>query len=54
MEEKGGRFLRNNYKGYMDQTKEGWNQGSWVGMAGVGWGEWLGVNADNCTLTTIK
>ena len=29
-------FFRNNYKGHMDKTKGGWNQGKEVGMAGVG------------------
>ena len=33
---KGGRILRNKYKGHMDKTKGGcWNQGSEVGMTGV-------------------
>ena len=33
---KGGRILRNKYKGHMDKTKGGcWNQGSEVGMAAV-------------------
>ena len=34
------------------QNQGGWNQGSEVGMAGVGegWEE----NADNCSSTTIK
>ena len=32
---KGGRVSRNKYKGHMDKTKEGWNQGREVGMAGV-------------------
>ena len=31
----GGRVFRNNYKGHMDKTKEGWNQGRKVGMVGV-------------------
>ena len=31
-----GRVFRNNYKGHMDKTKVGWNQGREVGMAGVG------------------
>ena len=44
---KGGSVFRNNYKGLMDKTKEEWEQGTEVGMAGVG-GEWWGVNADNC------
>ena len=38
------RVFRDNYKGHMDKTKGGWNQGREVGLAGVGWGE----NADNC------
>ena len=33
---KGGRDLRNNYKGHMHKIKERWNQGREVGMAGVG------------------
>ena len=32
---KGRRVFRNNYKGYMDTTKGGWDQGWEVGMAGV-------------------
>ena len=36
MREKGGRVFRNNYKGHMDKTKGGWDQGREVGMAGVG------------------
>ena len=32
----GRRVFRNNYKGHMDNTKEGWNQGSELGMARVG------------------
>ena len=31
-----GRVFRNNYKRLMDKTKEGWNQGREVRMAGVG------------------
>ena len=31
-----GRVFRNNYKGHMDKTKRGWNQGRGVGMAGMG------------------
>ena len=50
---KEGRVFRNNCKGHMDKTKVVWKQGREVGMAGVG-GEWWGVNADNCTRTTIK
>ena len=49
----GGRVFRNNYKGHMDKTKGGWNQGREVGMAGVGV-EWWGENAENCTCTEIK
>ena len=30
------RVFRKNYKGHMDKTKWGWNQGRQVGMAGVG------------------
>ena len=40
MGRKGKRAFRNNYKGHMDKTKEGWNQGREVGMAGIegeGW-----------------
>ena len=36
MSGKGGSVFRNNYKGHMDKTKEGCNQGREVGMAGVG------------------
>ena len=32
----GRRVFRNNYKGHMDKTKWGWNQGREVGMAGIG------------------
>ena len=35
MEGKGGRVFRNNYKGHMDKTKVGQDQGWEVGMAGV-------------------
>ena len=35
MGRKGGRVFTNNYKGHMDKTKEGWDQGREVGMAGV-------------------
>ena len=45
---KGGRVFRNNYKGRMDKTKGGWNQGREVWMAGVG-GELLGGYGDNST-----
>ena len=44
MEGKVGRVFRNNYKGHMDKTKEGWYQGWEVGMAEV-----VGENGDNCT-----
>ena len=44
--------FRNMYKGLMDKTKDRWNQGKEVGM--VRWGECWRVNADNCTLTTMK
>ena len=37
MGEKGGRVFRNMYKGHMDKTKAGQDQGWEVGMAGV-WG----------------
>ena len=33
---KGGRVFRNNYKGHMDKTKEGWKLWRGVGMVGVG------------------
>ena len=33
---KGGRVFRNSYNGHTDKTKEGWNQGREVGMAGMG------------------
>ena len=42
MGRKWGRVFRNYYKGHMDKTKEVWNQGRELGMAGmVGtcWGE---------------
>ena len=45
---KGGRVFRNKYKGHMDKTKWGWDQGWGVGLAGVR-GEWWGENGDNCT-----
>ena len=32
------RDFRNNYKGHMDKTEGGWNQGREVGMAGGGGG----------------
>ena len=32
----GERVFRSNYKGHMNKTKGGWNQGWEVGMAGVG------------------
>ena len=44
--EKGRRVFRNNYKGHMDKTKWGWNQGREVGM--VGGGQWWGIDVDNC------
>ena len=44
---KGGRVFRNIYKGLMDKTKGGWDQGWEVGMTGVGrssgggkWRQW--------------
>ena len=42
------RVFKKSYKGHIDKTKGGWNQGREVGMAGVV-GEWWGVNADNST-----
>ena len=33
---KGGRVFRNIYRGHMDKTKKGQDQGWEVGMAGVG------------------
>ena len=36
MAEKGSRVFRNKYKGYMDKTKWGWDQGWEVGMSRVG------------------
>ena len=30
------------------KPKGGWKQGKEVGMAGVVWGEWWGISADNC------
>ena len=50
---KGRSVFRNNYKGHMDKTKEGVEAGEGGGMVGV-WGSGGGVNADNCTSTTIK
>ena len=41
---KRGRDFRSNSKEHMDKTKRGWNQGT-----EVGWAEWWGENADNCT-----
>ena len=35
MEGIGGKVFRNNYKGHMDKTKEGQDQGWGVEMAGV-------------------
>ena len=35
---KGGRIFRNSYKGHMDKTKRGGDQGGEGGMAGVGGG----------------
>ena len=32
---KGGRVFRNKYKGHMDKTKWGWDQGWGVGLAAV-------------------
>ena len=43
---------RNKYKGHMDKTKQGVS-GKGSGDAWVG-GDFGGLNADNCTLTTIK
>ena len=40
----GRRVFRNNYKGHMDKTKWGWNQGKEVGLAGV----WRGVVGSKC------
>ena len=45
---KGRKVFRNIYKGHMDKTKRGWNQGREVEMVRVG-REWWEVNADNCT-----
>ena len=46
---KGGRVFRNMYKGTWTKLKGDKDQGSEVGMAGVGVGV-LGVgNGDNCT-----
>ena len=42
-----GRVFRNMYKGHMDETKEGSDQGWEVRMAGVG--EVVGRDGDNCT-----
>ena len=46
------RVFRNNYKGHMDKTKGGWNQGREVGMAGVGGAE--GGKGRQLYLNTIK
>ena len=47
MGDKGGKVVKNMYKGHMDKAKGGWDQGWDGGMAGVG--EWSGENGDNCT-----
>ena len=44
--------FRNNYKGQMDITKGGWNQGREVGMAGVGGA--VGGKCRQLYLNTIK
>ena len=47
---KGGKFFRNMYKGHRDKTKEGYNQGWEVGMAGVGrsgGGKWRQLYLNN-------
>ena len=49
---KGWRVFRNNYKGHMDKTKEGWNQGRRWGW--LGWGAEERGKAENCTRTTTK
>ena len=40
----GGRVFRNNYKGHIDKSKAGWNQGREVRMDGV----WGGVMGSKC------
>ena len=40
MGRKGRRVFRNNYKGHMDKTREEWNEGREVGMAGAGGEVW--------------
>ena len=44
-EGKEGRVFKNNYKGHMDKTKEGWKQGREEGLAGEG-----GVVGNKCKL----
>ena len=47
---KGGRVFRNIYKGHMDKTTVGWDQGWEVGMAGVGGvvgGKWREPDLNN-------
>ena len=43
---KEGTVFRNNYKGHMDEIKEGWDQGLEVGMVGVG-GKWRQLHLNN-------
>ena len=53
MRGEGGRVFRNNYKGHMAKTKEGWNEGVESGEGGGdGWGRGSGGRAEkanNCT-----
>ena len=49
--EKGGRVVRNMYKGHLDKTKGGRIKGGKWGQ--LVWVEWWGRNGDNCILKTI-
>ena len=53
-EGKGGRVFRNYYKGHRDKTKEGWNQGREVEMAGVGGSGGAGGKCRRLYLNNIK
>ena len=53
MEERGEVFSGTTIKDTWTKPRRGWKQGREVGMVGV-WGSGGGVNADNCTSTTIK
>ena len=43
-----GRVFRNYYKGHMNKTKGGWNQGREAGLAGVG--RWSGGGSTQTTV----